>query len=204
MRPACSSPTREIAESYYLPLIYTACRTCYSELRPQDIFERATDGRVTPEKQQELVRRVIESGHGSHHRAHRLHVRHQRRHADALPPAGAPPGRPRLRPAVASATSSTRSPPTWCPAPSRMPTPTLRERFRDELQGSLAFYEELLEAGIPGEDARFVMPNATRTNLVMTDQPAGAHPHERAAPVHDGPVGDPAAVPAGPPRGLRR
>ena len=26
----------------------------------------------------------------------------------------------------------------------------------------------MLEAGIPGEDARFVMPNATRTNLVMT------------------------------------
>ena len=58
-------PTREIAEQYYLPLIYTACRTCYSELRPEDIFDRATDGRVAPEKQQELVRRVIESGHGS-------------------------------------------------------------------------------------------------------------------------------------------
>ena len=58
-------PTREIAEQYYLPLIYTACRTCYSELEPQDIFERATDGRVATEKQQDLVRRVIESGHGS-------------------------------------------------------------------------------------------------------------------------------------------
>src|SRR5438309_649787 len=30
------------------------------------------------------------------------------------------------------------------------------------------FYGEMLEAGIPGEDARFVMPNATRTNLIMT------------------------------------
>ena len=36
------------------------------------------------------------------------------------------------------------------------------------MEGSLAFYGEMLEAGIPGEDARFVMPNATRTNLVMT------------------------------------
>jgi len=26
----------------------------------------------------------------------------------------------------------------------------------------------VLEAGVPGEDARFVFPNATRTNLVMT------------------------------------
>ena len=65
MRATLLFPTREVAERYYLPLIYTACRTCYSELEPQDIFDRATDGRVAPEKQQELVRRVIESGHGS-------------------------------------------------------------------------------------------------------------------------------------------
>ncbi len=32
----------------------------------------------------------------------------------------------------------------------------------------LDLYGELLAAGIPGEDARFVFPNATRTNLVMT------------------------------------
>ena len=51
-------PTKAIAEQYYLPLVYTACRTCYSELRPEEIFDRATDGRVAPEKQQELVRRV--------------------------------------------------------------------------------------------------------------------------------------------------
>src|SRR3712207_7464673 len=55
-------PTQQIAQDYYLPLIYTACRTCYSELEPQDIFERATDGRVATEKQQDLVRKVIESG----------------------------------------------------------------------------------------------------------------------------------------------
>src|SRR5829696_1334676 len=58
-------PTREIAQQYYLPLIYTACRTCYSELEPQDIFERATSGQVATDKQQDLIRRVIESGHGS-------------------------------------------------------------------------------------------------------------------------------------------
>ena len=58
-------PNREITEQYYVPLIYTACRTCYSELEPQDIFERATSGRVASEKQQDLVRRVIDSGHGS-------------------------------------------------------------------------------------------------------------------------------------------
>ena len=36
------------------------------------------------------------------------------------------------------------------------------------MDGALGLYGELLGAGVPGEDARFVFPNATRTNLVMT------------------------------------
>ena len=32
----------------------------------------------------------------------------------------------------------------------------------------MGLYGDLLGAGVPGEDARFVFPNATRTNLVMT------------------------------------
>jgi thymidylate synthase (FAD) len=46
--------------------------------------------------------------------------------------------------------------------------PGLRERYEAQVEGSLALYEEMLGAGLPGEDARFVFPNATRTNLVMT------------------------------------
>ena len=30
-------PTKEIVEEYYLPIIYTACRTCYSEQLPDQI-----------------------------------------------------------------------------------------------------------------------------------------------------------------------
>ena len=51
MRATLIFPNREIVERYYVPLIYTACRTCYSELAPDDIFGRAVDGRITPEKQ---------------------------------------------------------------------------------------------------------------------------------------------------------
>jgi thymidylate synthase (FAD) len=160
-------PTKTIAEQYYLPLIYTACRTCYSELRPEDIFDRATDGRVAPEKQQELVRRVIDSGHGStiehivftfavsgvtrtlshqlvRHRAGLAFDQQSQRYIDYKRPAYMIPG-------------------TIQEAPD-----DLRGRYETMLDGSLAFYSELLEAGVPGEDARFVMPNATRTNLVMT------------------------------------
>jgi thymidylate synthase (FAD) len=44
----------------------------------------------------------------------------------------------------------------------------LREKYEDQVAGSMELYGELVAAGIPGEDARFVFPNATRTNLVMT------------------------------------
>src|SRR3990172_916753 len=167
MRAKLLFPTREIAQQYYLPLIYTACRTCYSELLPDDIFERATTGQVAPDKQQDLIRRVIESGHGStiehivftfaisgvtrtlshqlvRHRAGLAFDQQSQRYLDYKHPAYMMPG------SIADA-----------------PEP-VRDRFTEEVEGSLAFYGELLEAGIPGEDARFVMPNATRTNLVMT------------------------------------
>ena len=167
MRAKLLFPNREVAERYYLPLIYTACRTCYSELEPQDIFERATTGQVATDKQQALVRKVIESGHGStiehivftfaisgvtRTLSHQL-VRH--------------------RAGVAFDQQSQRyvnykRPAYMVPTTVQDAPPELRERFVAEMDDSLAFYGELLEAGVPGEDARFVMPNATRTNLIMT------------------------------------
>src|SRR5688500_20176969 len=49
-------PTKEIVEEYYLPIIYTACRTCYSELVPDQIWDKAVSRQVADEKQQNLVR----------------------------------------------------------------------------------------------------------------------------------------------------
>jgi len=167
MRATLLFPNREICERYYLPLVYTACRTCYSELEPQDIFDRATSGRVASDKQQDLVRRVIESGHGStiehvvftfaisgvtrtlshqlvRHRAGVAFDQQSQRYLKYKEPSYMVPG------SVADAADG------------------VRDRFLEQMEGSLAFYGEMLEAGIPGEDARFVMPNATRTNLIMT------------------------------------
>jgi thymidylate synthase (FAD) len=167
MRATLLFPTREIAQQYYLPLIYTACRTCYSELEPQDIFDRATSGQVATDKQQDLIRRVIESGHGStiehivftfaisgvtrtlshqlvRHRAGVAFDQQSQRYLNYKRPSYMVPG-------------------SLTDAPAE-----LRDRFTAEMDESLAFYGEMLEAGIPGEDARFVMPNATRTNLIMT------------------------------------
>lgn len=44
----------------------------------------------------------------------------------------------------------------------------LRQRFEQHMQTSHALYADLMAAGVPAEDARFVLPNAACTKLVMT------------------------------------
>src|SRR5438034_6101673 len=65
MKATLLFPNKDIVNQYYVPLIYTACRTCYSELEPQEIFRRAVDGEIEQAKMQKLISGVIESGHGS-------------------------------------------------------------------------------------------------------------------------------------------
>jgi thymidylate synthase (FAD) len=167
MKATLLFPDREIVEKFYVPLIYTACRTCYSELEPDEIFRRAVAGEVDPAKQQKLIQGVIESGHGStiehivftfgisgvsRTLSHQL-VRHR---------AGVAFDQQSQR-YVKFKGASTMLPTTLAEA-----DPALRGRYEDQIDGALELYGELVEAGIPGEDARFVFPNATRTNLVMT------------------------------------
>ena len=168
MRAKLVFPNREIVERYYVPLIYTACRTCYSELAPDDIFDRAVEGRIPLDKQRELISRVIESGHGStiehvvftfaitgvtRTLSHQL-VRHR---------AGVAFDQQSQRYVSFKKGASTMLPATIAEADA-----DLRERYDEQIEGALELYSELVEAGIPSEDARFVFPNATRTNLVMT------------------------------------
>ena len=160
-------PNREIVERYYVPLIYTACRTCYSELAPEEIFRKAETGEIEVAKMQRLISNVIESGHGStiehvvftfgitgvsRTLSHQL-VRH--------------------RAGVAFDQQSQRYV-TFKKAATMLPQtiaegdPDVRERYEEQIEGAMSLYGDLVGAGIPGEDARFVFPNATRTNLVMT------------------------------------
>jgi len=160
-------PNREIVEQYYVPVIYTACRTCYSEQAPEEIFQRALDGDFDPLKMQKLISSVIESGHGStiehvvftfaitgvsRTLSHQL-VRH--------------------RAGVAFDQQSQRyvkfkGAATMLPHSIAEGDPALRERYEEQVDGALELYGEMVGAGVPGEDARFVFPNGTRTNLVMT------------------------------------
>src|SRR5690348_9302169 len=160
-------PSKAVVESYYVPLIYTACRTCYSELDPQEIFRKATAGEIEPAKMQRLISNVIESGHGStiehvvftfgisgvsRTLSHQL-VRHR---------AGVAFDQQSQR-YVTYKRAATMEPQTIVDADA-----DVRERYEEQVAGSMAAYADLVAAGIPAEDARFVFPNATRTNLVMT------------------------------------
>ncbi len=46
--------------------------------------------------------------------------------------------------------------------------PEFSGRFEGLLQDIHRFYGALVEAGVPAEDARYVLPNATQTNIIMT------------------------------------
>ena len=160
-------PSKEVVEQYYVPLIYTACRTCYSELEPQEIFRKATVGEIDQAKMQRLISNVIESGHGStiehvvftfgisgvsRTLSHQL-VRHR---------AGVAFDQQSQR-YVTYKKAATMEPQTIVDG-----DPELRGRFEEQVAASMSLYGDLVAGGIPGEDARFVFPNATRTNLVMT------------------------------------
>ncbi len=52
--------------------------------------------------------------------------------------------------------------------PSLADAPELASRFEAMLDGIHELYREMIEAGIPAEDARFLLPNAATTKIVIT------------------------------------
>ena len=45
---------------------------------------------------------------------------------------------------------------------------SLAQAFRRHMAASSRLYRKLMEAGVPAEDARFVLPNATQTRILVT------------------------------------
>ena len=163
-------PTKEIVEEFYLPIIYTACRTCYSELVPDKIWDKAVSREVADEKQQSLVRKVMESGHGStiehvnftfaisgvtRTLSHQL-VRHR---------AGTAFDQQSQRYVSFKKRDNYTVPDSI--ADGDLPD-DLAGRFQRAIDDNLELYGQLLQAEVPAEDARFIFPNAMQTNLIMT------------------------------------
>jgi thymidylate synthase (FAD) len=145
-----------------LKTIYTACRTCYSADTPYDIYSSTDD----EEKMLKLINRVISSGHYStiEHiqvsfsisnvsRActHQL-VRH--RHMSF--------SQKSQRYVKEKGQFDYIIPPTI------EKNPELKSKFEDFMKDISDKYQEFVEAGIPAEDARFVLPNATASSMVAS------------------------------------
>lgn len=145
-----------------LKTIYTACRTCYSADTPINIYDTADD----EEKMLKLISRVISSGHYStiEHiqisfaisnvsRActHQL-VRH--RHMSF--------SQKSQRYVKEKGQFDYIIPPTI------EKNPELKEKFEQFMSDISNKYQEFVEAGIPAEDARSVLPNATASSMVAS------------------------------------
>jgi len=145
-----------------LKTVYTACRTCYSADYPINIYNSTDD----EEKMLKLIERVISSGHYStiEHiqvtfaisnvsRActHQL-VRH--RHMSF--------SQKSQRYVKEKGDFDYIIPPTIDK------NPELKEKFTSFMSEIAQKYQEFVEAGIPAEDARAVLPNACASSLVCS------------------------------------
>ena len=145
-----------------LKTIYTACRTCYSADFPINIYNSTDD----EEKMLKLIEKVISSGHYStiEHiqvsfaisnvsRActHQL-VRH--RHMSF--------SQKSQRYVKEKGQFDFIIPPTIDK------NSELKEKFKKFMGEISTFYTELAEAGIPAEDARFILPNAAASSMVAS------------------------------------
>lgn len=145
-----------------LKTIYTACRTCYSAESPYNIYESTDD----EEKMLKLINRVISSGHYStieHIQvsfaisnvsracSHQL-VRH--RHMSF--------SQKSQRYVKEKGQFDYIIPPTIAR------DDELKAKFESFMNEISDKYQEFVEAGIPAEDARFVLPNATATSMVAS------------------------------------
>lgn len=143
-----------------LETIYKAARQCYSAGSVADMEP------VSREKMAELVQKCIRSGHTS--------VLEHVSFTFAISGVSRALSHQLVRHRMASYSQQSQryvKAEEWefvCP-------PSLRDEQSDErfyfsagLAAAWAAYKNMIASGVPAEDARFVLPNATATNIVMT------------------------------------
>ena len=144
--------------------LYLAYRTAYSSLTPMQIERRIEDGRISRQKMAEFIERRLQTGHSSpleqvwfeygisgvsrafshqfvrHHVGISFEQQSQRyvKFKDAR-------------------------------FPFTVPQSVQRAGMADKMEAAFGelgkLYQELLDAGVPAEDARFLLPNAANTNF---------------------------------------
>jgi len=147
--------------------LYTAFRVCYSALTPAQIEARIEDERIPHEQMREFVEARLATGHTSplqqvwfefgisgvsrafshqfvrHHMGISFEQQSQR-----------------------YVTYKDGSYPYTLPESVRRAGKT--DAFERAIEAAGQVYQELIEAGVPAEDARFLLPNATNTNFKVS------------------------------------
>ena len=145
-----------------LKTVYTACRTCYSADYPIEIYNSTDD----PEKMLKLIERVISSGHYStiehiqvsfaisnvsractHQFVRHRHMSFSQKSQRYVKEKGQF---------------------DYIIPPTIERDEALKAKFVNFMEQTSAQYQEFIEAGIPAEDARFVLPNAAASSLVAS------------------------------------
>ena len=143
-----------------LETIYKAARQCYSAGSVANLEP------VSREKMADLVQRCIRSGHTS--------VLEHVSFTFAISGVSRVLSHQLVRHRLASYSQSSQRhvkvedleyvcPPSLCDE-----TSAGRAYFLDSLERAVHAYQAMIAAGVPAEDARFVLPNATATNIVVT------------------------------------
>ena len=143
-----------------LETIYKAARQCYSSGSVADMEP------TSREKMAELIRRCIRSGHTS--------VLEHVSFTFAISGVSRALSHQLVRHRLASYSQSSQRhvkvedleyvcPPSLCDE-----TSAGRAYFLDSLDRAVHAYQAMIADSVPAEDARFVLPNATATNIVMT------------------------------------
>jgi thymidylate synthase (FAD) len=141
-------------------VVAAAARLCYSDASISQLLERA------PEQAPRLLRKILDLGH--------LSVLEHANFTFGIEGISRACSHQLVRHRIASySQQSQRYVSHTAPFEAVVPAsvaaqPALANRFEAHLAATHELYRALLEAGIPAEDARFVLPNAAATKLVMT------------------------------------
>ncbi len=144
--------------------LYLAYRTAYSSLTPMQIELRIEDGRITREQMADFIERRLQTGHSSpleqvwfefgisgvsrafSHQfvRHRVGISFEQQSQRYVK------------------FKDARFPFT---VPESVQRAGMAEKMEAVFSNLGELYQELLDAGVPAEDARFLLPNATSTNF---------------------------------------
>lgn len=145
-----------------LKTVYTACRTCYSAQSPVDMYENDVD----EEKMLKLIKNVVASGH--HSTIEHIQI------SFAISNVSRACTHQLVRHRLMSFSQKSqryvqeKGQFDYIIPPTIDKVPELREKFISFMGEISDKYQEFVDAGIPAEDARFVLPNAASSSLVAS------------------------------------